>query len=117
MSRKLPFILTICAVAAIGLAIAVLRHLETGVPWTPGVERSVWLVEARVDFIADGEPVTASLSVPENLQHFDIGDERSASPGYGFALVDDQGDRRIEWTRREASGAQSLYYTAQFTPR
>lgn len=117
MHRKLPFILTVAAIAVVGLALALARHLETGVPWLPGVERSVWLVEARVDFIATGEPVTASLSIPENLQHFDLGDERSASPGYGFALVNDDGDRRIEWTRREATGAQSLYYTAQFTPR
>ena len=117
MSRKLPFLLTVCGVAIVGLILALLRHLETDVPWTPGVKRSVWLVEARVDFIADGEPVTVSLSIPENLRYFDPGDERSASPGYGFAIVDDDGDRRIEWTRREADGAQSLYYMAQFTSR
>lgn len=117
MNRKLPFTLTVMAIAVVGLVIAVLRHLETAAPWTPGVERSVWLVEARVDFVASGEPVTASLSIPENLQHFDIGDERSASPGYGFAIVSDDGDRRIEWTRRDAEGTQSLYYIAQFTPR
>lgn len=117
MNRKLPFMLTVLAVAGIGLGTAVMRHLATEVPWTPGVERSVWLVEARVEFVASGEPVTASLSIPENLQHFDIGDERSASPGYGFAFVDDGGDRRIEWTRRDAEGTQSLYYIAQFTPR
>ena len=117
MSRKLPFFLTVFGIAAVGLVLAIMRHLETEVPWTPGVERSVWLVEARVDFTARDEPVTASLSIPENLQHFDIGDERSASPGYGFAFTDDDGDRRIEWTRREASGPQSLYYIAQFTPR
>lgn len=117
MNRKLPFMLTVFAVAAVGLGIAVLRHLGTEVPWTPGVERSVWLVEARVEFVASGGPVTASLSIPENLQHFDIDDERSASPGYGFAMVEDDGDRRIEWTRRDAEGTQSLYYIAQFTPR
>ena len=49
MGRKLPFTLTVCAIAAVGLGLAVLRHLETDVPWTPGVERSVWLVEARVE--------------------------------------------------------------------
>jgi hypothetical protein len=117
MSRKLPFFLSVAAIAALGIVIAVMRHLETGVPWTPGEKRSVWLIEARVDFLATGEPVTVSLSIPEDLEHFDVGDERSASPGYGFAIIDDLGDRRIEWTRREAQGQQSLYYIAQFSPR
>ena len=104
----------VCLLALAGVALAVLRHLETGIPFTPGQKKPVWLVEARVDFVADGVPVTASLSLPEAAPGFELYEEQAASPGYGFAITTDAGERRAEWTRREASGEQSLYYSAQF---
>ena len=117
MSSRRVFFLAVAVLAAGGLGVALLRVLHTGVPLLPGQERSVWLVEARVDLLAQGGPVTVSLSVPERLRDFLVTQERAASPGYGFAIVDDAGDRRAEWTRRAASGAQSLYYSAHFLPR
>ena len=101
--------------ALAGLVIASLRHVETGIPFFPGEEQTVWFVEARVDFRARGEPVTAVLSLPGRfLPGFDMVEEQAASPGYGFAIIDSGQGRRAEWTKREADGAQSLYYTAQF---
>ena len=97
-----------------GLALAVLRHVQTGVPWLPGERTTVWLVEARVDFVGLGGPVTASLSIPETAPGFRIVDEQTASSGYGFSILEEAGDRRAEWTRREVSGAQSLYFSATF---
>jgi hypothetical protein len=117
MREQLAFVLTVSALVLAGLGMALLRHVNTELPFAPGQERSVWLVEARVDFRAGNEPITVSLSIPERLRHFELGDEQSAAPGYGFALVEEGGDRRIEWTRRSASGPQSLYYLAQFVPR
>ena len=91
-----------------------LRHLSAGTPFLPGQEKFVWLVEARVDFDVTGGPVSASLSLPDvQLPGFDLFEEQTASPGYGFT-VNEQGDhRRAEWTKRDAEGEQSLYYSAQ----
>lgn len=114
MSRRLTFRLMVFSIAVIGVLIAVLRHMETGIPWLPGQETSVWLIEARVDFSADGGVITASLSLPENPPGFDIFEEQAASAGYGFSLLDGERGRRAVWTKRSASGDQSLYYSAQF---
>lgn len=114
MSRRLAFYGMVCLLALCGILVAVLRHLETGIPFTPGLKKTVWLVEARVDFIAGGGPVSASLSLPEQIPGFKFFGEQAASPGYGFTIVTENGDRRAEWTRRQAEGPQSLYYTAQF---
>jgi hypothetical protein len=116
VNRRGTFIIGVCILALTGLSIAVARKMQTGLPWIPGEQRSLWQVEARIDFIATGGPVTVSLSLPESLSHFAVMREQAASPGYGFAIVDDGGDRRAEWTRREAIGEQSLYYSAQFVP-
>ena len=117
MRPRNTFFLVVVALAITGLLLAALRHMETGVPLLPGEESEVWLVEARVDFIADGRPVTVSLSLPEQQSGYAMFNEQSASPGYGYAVVEDRGDRRAEWTRGEASGRQSLYYSAQFVPQ
>ena len=117
MNPRATFFATVALLAASGILVAILRFLETGTPFLPGQERSVWQVEARVDLVALGGPVSVSLSVPEDLPQFSVTQEQAASPGFGFSIVEDGGDRRAEWTRREASGPQSLYYSAQFLPR
>lgn len=114
MSSRLTFRLMAISLALVGVLIAGLRHMETGIPLVPGEETEVWLVEARVDFFAPGGPVTASLSLPENPPGFELFEEQAASAGYGFSLVDREGDHRAEWTKRRADGPQSLYYSAQF---
>ncbi|MBE9537474.1 MAG: inactive transglutaminase family protein [Proteobacteria bacterium] len=114
MTKRITFYAMVVMIATIGFLVAALRHFETGIPLFPGQERSVWLVEARIDFRATGDAVTVSFSLPEQLPGFDLYQEQAASPGYGFSIVTENGDRRGEWTKREAQGEQSLYYTAQF---
>jgi 7 transmembrane helices usually fused to an inactive transglutaminase/Inactive transglutaminase fused to 7 transmembrane helices len=114
MSQKRTFFTILILMALSGIVIAVLRHIATGTPFLPGEEQSVWLVEARVDFEANGGPVSASLSLPDALTPgFELYQEQAASPGYGFTILEEDGSRRAEWTRREALGPQSLYYSAQ----
>ncbi len=116
MKRPTRFSLAVFALALSGVLIALVRNLETGIPFTPGEERSLWLVEAQVEFIALGGPFTASLSLPDQPRQFEITQERAASPGYGFSVISAAGERRGEWTREEAVGPQSLYFSAQFAP-
>jgi len=107
------FLLVIMALA--GIVIAALRHAQTGIPLFPGDEQTVWMIEARVDFEARGEPVTAVLSLPGRfLPGFEMVEEQAASPGYGFSIFDSGQGRRAEWSKRLADGPQSLYYSAQF---
>jgi hypothetical protein len=115
MGRKSNFYLILFLLALGGSLIALLRHMETGMPLLPGQEQLVWQVEARIDFEASGEPVTASLSIPdEKLPGFEMFEEHAASPGYGFSINDKKGARRAEWTKRDPLGDQSLYYSVQF---
>ncbi|EED36654.1 conserved hypothetical protein [Luminiphilus syltensis NOR5-1B] len=116
MNRNATLWFIVAILVAAGIGTALLRHDATQLPWLPGENESIWLVEARVDFYATGGPVTASLSIPETAPGFSIFNEQAASAGYGFAIVTDANDRRGEWTRREASGAQSLYFSASFLP-
>ncbi|HBO13211.1 MAG TPA: gonadoliberin III, partial [Halieaceae bacterium] len=58
MNPRATFFATVALLAASGILVAILRFLETGTPFLPGQERSVWQVEARVDLVALGGPVS-----------------------------------------------------------
>ena len=65
------------------------RHTELEIPLLPGNDRDVWLVEARIDLIAEGEPLRVSLDLPDRPPGFRLFTEQAASPGYGFAVLED----------------------------
>lgn len=116
MSERATFRVMVLLLAALGLTLAFLRHHHTGVPFTPGQSQTVWQVEARIDFDAEGEGVVASLHLPEAPPGYRLYQEQTASAGYGFSIVRKENERRGEWTRSQAKGRQTLYYSAQFVP-
>ena len=113
---RIPFFIAIFLLITAGISLATWRHLELGIPWFSGEERPVWMVEARIDFDATGEPVLASLNVPNNPPGFRMLSEQAASPGYGFSIIEEDGNRRAEWSKREVTGPQTLYFKVQLVP-
>jgi hypothetical protein len=113
MRSKLPFYFWIVMMIVTGLTLASFRHTHLKIPFLPGEKQTVWLIEARIDFIADGQPVLVSLDLPDNPPGFKQVSEQAASPGYGFAVVEELDDRRAQWSKREAHGLQRLYYKVQ----
>ncbi len=110
---RVPFYLIVAGLVIAGLATAWARHVEMELPFFPGERRPVWLVEARVDFQALNEEVLVSLDLPDNPPGFRIHTEHATSPGYGFSIIEQDGDRRGEWSKRQAEGPQTLYYKVQ----
>src|SRR5690554_161951 len=113
---RAPFYVFVFLLIAAGISIATWRHLELGIPWMTGEQRPVWMIEARVDFDALGDAAEVSLHIPEQPPGFRILTEQAASPGYGFSILESPRSRRAEWTKREVSGPQTLYFKAQFVP-
>jgi len=101
----------------LGLGQSIHRHLVYDVPWVPGTEKSVWSIEASVQFFARGEPVTVNLRRPIDQEGFAVVDENGASPGYGLSFVEAAGQPTAQWTVREANGQQALYYRAEVLQR
>lgn len=110
MSNKIQMWLVVLVLIAIGLGMAIYKHVSLRFPIFPGERTSVWEVEAQIEFKAEGGPVTVSLAMPEPHSRLSVVNDFFASPGYGFRKVEDGGIERAEWTCREASGKQVLYY-------
>jgi hypothetical protein len=111
---RAPFYTVIGLLMLVGLVTAWMRHVQMEIPFVPGVQKPVWLIEARIDFDATGEPVTARLGLPDNPPGYRSFSEQAAAPGYGYSVVSENGVRRGEWSKREAVGAQTIYYKTQF---
>ncbi|MEH0666387.1 inactive transglutaminase family protein [Vibrio scophthalmi] len=114
MTSKVPFYISVVVLICVGIALSLFRHQSYGVPWTPGETRQVWDIEARIEFNAQNKPVKASLAAPHTQSGFTLISESSSSPGYGVSYIDTETGRRAEWSIRQASGAQTIYYKAQF---
>ncbi|MDN3683599.1 inactive transglutaminase family protein [Vibrio sinaloensis] len=114
MTSKVPFYISVVLLIIAGIALSMFRHQTYGVPWTPGETRQVWDIEARIEFNAQDKPVKASLAAPGTQNGFTLIDESSSSPGYGVSYVNTESGRRAEWSIRQASGPQTIYYKAQF---
>ncbi|QEA39977.1 gonadoliberin III [Pistricoccus aurantiacus] len=112
MSR-LPFYLLTGLLIVAGIALSIHRHVEFEVPWTPGEKRQVWEVEAQVDFVGQGDPVIVDMALPGPQQGYRLLTENTASSGFGLSFLEDERGRRAQWSIREASGPQQLYYSAQ----
>ncbi|AIW13632.1 inactive transglutaminase family protein [Vibrio tubiashii] len=114
MTSKIPFYISVALIIAAGVALSIFRHQNYGVPWTPGETRQVWDIEARVEFNGQGKPVKASLAAPHTQTGFTLINESSSSPGYGVSYIQTDTGRRAEWSIRNATGPQTIYYKTQF---
>ncbi|QEM81787.1 UUP1 family membrane protein [Halomonas binhaiensis] len=112
MSR-LPFYLIVALLMVAGIAMSIHRHVQFEVPWTPGEQRQVWEIEAQVIFDGNGGPAKVDMALPSSQPGFRVLTEHTASPGYGLSFLQEAGARRAEWSTREATGDQRLYYSAQ----
>lgn len=116
-SRRFSVYVTVGILLVVGIGLSAQRHFAYDIPWMPDTEQKVWSIEARIEFIATGGPVTATLRRPPDQPGFSILDESGASSGFGLNFIDDQGFPAAQWSIREANGRQDLYYRAEVLER
>ncbi|MBK7519688.1 MAG: inactive transglutaminase family protein [Gammaproteobacteria bacterium] len=117
MKEKLKVYSVACLLAVVGISMALYKHFALGLPLLPNQKTAVWTLEAKVEFETSGAPVLVSLALPDTQQGIEIGNENYTTSGYGFAEIDQpDGSRRAQWTRRDVTGKQVLYYRVQVYP-
>ena len=110
MKSRFPLSLMVLFLITAGLGLTLYKHLVLGFPLLGEDTSTVWSIEARVNFQANGGPTQASLTLPDQQAGVRILDESFASPGYGINQFEEEGQRRAEWSIREAKGKQDLFY-------
>jgi hypothetical protein len=110
MNQRGPLLFVVSLLLITGIGTAWYRHVTYRIPLLPGVQTTVWQVEARVEFLAQGGATQALLTLPPDQTGFRVVGESGASSGYGFDLSTDGAQRQAHWTKRFAEGDQILFY-------
>ena len=110
MTKTGPFLFLVLLLFVAGIGIATLRHVNYRIPILPGEQQTVWQVEARIDYFARSGASQVYLTLPPEQYGFRVVGETSASPGFGFNVEQGALQSRAHWTKREAQGAQTLFY-------
>lgn len=98
-----------------GLLMMVYQHVTYEVPWLPGQARDLWNIEAKIEFEPAGNaPVDVRFALPAVQPGLVQVKQTTSSLGYGVDYVNRNGSNYVEWTKREVSGPQVLYYRADF---
>lgn len=104
--------------ASLGLAVFAYKHFAAGLPLTAQASERVWSVEAGVSFEPDPNlPPKVTLILPSSPPNFRILRETFPSAGYGITREQRGPNGAAIWTKRRASGDQSLFYRAFLLPR
>ena len=110
MNAKLRLYILVILLMGLGIGLILYKHYVLGFPLLPDHKKSVWTVEAKVDFTARGDPVIVSFALPPQTPDIIFTQEEFASPDYGFSELPSTAGRRAQWSKRTASGPQTAYY-------
>jgi len=113
MNARIFFFVLVASLMLLGIFQTVQRHITLDIPWLPGETRTIWNIDAKINFNAKDGPVLATLTTPEAQAGFTKISQNAASPGYGLSFLEDDDAKKAEWTIRKASGKQTLYYNIQ----
>jgi hypothetical protein len=89
------------------------KVLVLNLPLLPFGTSTVWTVEARVGFLADGRPAKVSFTIPPNQPGFARINEDFVSRNYGSSVARDGDNRIATLSIRRATDIQTLYYRTQ----
>ncbi len=85
-------------------------------PLMPDTSTLFWQLEAKMDFVAKGEPVKLSLNIPKDSNEYLIKDEVFFAGQYGVVQFPGEPNRKSVWTTRSANGPQTLFYQSVIQP-
>jgi hypothetical protein len=96
----------------LSLALFLYKARVLGFPVSPEEETQIWNIEAALTFDPGPAAVKATLRIPSLTPGFSILDENFVSRGFGLTTRTAPAGREAQWTLRQASGRQTLYYRA-----
>lgn len=111
MTNQGPFLFLVILLILAGVGTATFRHQTYRIPLLPGEQQTVWQVEARIEYTALGGASQIFLTLPPSQSGFRLLEGTGAAPGFGFSLERQGLQRQALWTKRQADGQQTLFYS------
>jgi len=64
MHAKLRLYFLVVLIMGLGIGLILYKHFALGFPLLPDDKKPVWTIEAKIDFVARGDPVIVSFALP-----------------------------------------------------
>ena len=117
-SLNLHLKVLITLLVGLGILITAYQIFVLGIPLTEDETDDLWNIDARVEFQANPrEPVKLQMFVPPLNQDYVSLNESFISNNYGVSINRADGNRKVTWSARRASGKETLYYRLVLTKR
>ncbi len=113
MTSRAKLWIAVIGLILAGSGVAVYKCVRLGVPFWRGEQVHEWQVEARISFLATGNPVKARLSLPATAVENRTG-QQSGSLGYHFNVEKVLGEYTAVWSSVLRDEGQVLYYRVRF---
>ncbi|WP_296257364.1 MULTISPECIES: inactive transglutaminase family protein [unclassified Pseudomonas] len=108
----------ITALVTLGIAITAYQILVLGIPVTEDETDDLWNIDAKVEFVANPkDSVKVQMYVPPLSRDYISLNESFISNNYGVNVNRADGNRKVTWSARRATGNQTLYYRLVLTKR
>ena len=108
----------ITLLVTVGVLVTAYQIFVLGIPVTEDETDDLWNIDAKVEFQASPrEPVKVQMFVPPLNQDYVSLNESFISNNYGVSINRNDGNRKVTWSARRASGNQTLYYRLVLTKR
>lgn len=108
----------ITVLVLLGVAITAYQIFALGIPVTEDETDDLWNIDAKVEFVASAkDPVKVQMFVPPLNRDYVSLNESFISNNYGVSVNRVDGNRKVTWSARRASGNQTLYYRLVLTKR
>ncbi|MCI8211091.1 hypothetical protein AUC61_16290 [Pseudomonas sp. S25] len=118
-SLTLHLKILIGVLVTLGIAITAYQILALGIPVTEDETDDLWNIDAKVEFVANNnkDSVKVQMFVPPLARDFISLNESFISNNYGVSVNRVDGNRKVTWSARRATGNQTLYYRLVLTKR
>jgi len=117
-SLNLHLKVLIVLLVSLGVLITAYQIFILGIPVTEDETDDLWNIDAKVEFQANPrEPVKVQMFVPPLNQDYVSLNESFISNNYGVSINRVDGNRKVTWSARRASGNETLYYRLVLTKR
>jgi hypothetical protein len=108
----------ITVLVLLGVLITAYQIFFLGIPVTEDETDDLWNIDAKVEFVASPkDPVKVQMYVPPLSHDYVSLNESFISNNYGVSVNRVDGNRKVTWSARRASGNQTLYYRLVLTKR
>ena len=112
MNTRKQLTLIILILLFLGGAGIAYKRMVLGFPAFSGDTQTLWKIEGKIEFVANGDPVTVSLNLPDPSINRRVVFSDLQTPGWDFQTVEEEGVRYGRWEALEANGEQIIYFRA-----